>query len=454
MKQVKKARELAAELQELLNKKAGQIFEKYGFDMAEVTSSLKWKPLVLIIGNYSSGKSTFINELLERDVQRTGQAPTDDSFTVLTAPEQSESEGDIPGPTVVADENLPFTSLRRFGESFLSHFLIKKVQSQILQDIAIIDTPGMLDSVTEKDRGYDYLGVVGELAGLSDLIVLMFDPHKAGTIKETYHAIRKTLPAAVGEDRVVYVLNRIDECENVPDLVRAYGTLCWNLSQMTGRKDMPHIFITFSPVGRDITPDLEVWVSEREELKKTIATAPRMRLYHILQEVDVKLREVAVVAEAMENFKSRFKKRLKSIWKTAAAAATGGFLFGDVLMKLILGFPGTTFLESLLNGTFGISALLWPSVWALVAMALTALYVQRFSFPRFVKETVDNIDSLCKIDTAYKGDLWKRVRDNVRSMIEKNARHLLWLPHGRFYRRLNDMVNKDLKKMYEQVRNA
>ncbi len=454
MKQVKKARELAAELQELLRKKAGQVFEKYGFDMGEITSSLKWKPLVLIIGNYSSGKSTFINELLERDVQRTGQAPTDDSFTVLTAPEESESEGDIPGPTVVADDNLPFTSLRRFGESFLSHFLIKKVKSPILQDIAIIDTPGMLDSVTEKDRGYDYLGVVGELAGLSDLIVLMFDPHKAGTIKETYHAIRKTLPAAVGEDRVVYVLNRIDECENVPDLVRAYGTLCWNLSQMTGRKDMPHIFITFSPVGREITPDLEVWVNEREELKKTIATAPRMRLFHILQEVDVKLREVSVVAEAMETFKNNFKKRLKSIWKTAAVAATGGFLFGDILMKLILGFPGTTLLESLLNGTFSISVLLWPSVWALVAMALTALYVQRFSFPRFVKETVDNIDSLCKIDSAYKGDLWNRVKGKVRSMIEKDARHLLWLPHGRFHRRLDDMINKDLKKMYEQVRTA
>ena len=454
MKQVKKARELAAELQELLNKKAGQIFEKYEFDMGEITSSLKWKPLVLIIGNYSSGKSTFINELLEREVQRTGQAPTDDSFTVLTAPEDNESEGEVPGPTVVADDNLPFTSLRRFGESFLSHFMIKKVKSPILQDIAIIDTPGMLDSVTEKDRGYDYLGVIGELASLSDLIVLMFDPHKAGTIKETYHVIRKTLPAAVGEDRVVYVLNRIDECENVPDLVRAYGTLCWNLSQMTGRKDMPHIFITFSPVGREITPDLEVWLHEREELKKTIATAPRMRLFHILQEVDVRLREVAIMAEAFENFKNNFKKRLKSIWKTAFVATIGGFLFGDVLMKLILGFPETTFLEALLNGTVSFSTLLWPALWALAIMALIALYVQRFYFPKFVKETVDNIDSLCKIDTAYKGDLWSRVKDKVKGMIKKNGKQLLWLPHARYHKRLNDMINKDLKKMYEQVRSA
>ena len=35
-------------------------------------------PIVLLLGNHSSGKSSFINYVLGREVQTTGVAPTDD----------------------------------------------------------------------------------------------------------------------------------------------------------------------------------------------------------------------------------------------------------------------------------------------------------------------------------------------------------------------------------------
>ena len=40
-------------------------------------------PFVFLLGNHSSGKSTFVNHVLGRNVQHTGVAPTDDSFTVI-----------------------------------------------------------------------------------------------------------------------------------------------------------------------------------------------------------------------------------------------------------------------------------------------------------------------------------------------------------------------------------
>ena len=40
-------------------------------------------PLVLLLGNHSSGKSSFINHLIGQKVQRTGAAPCDDGFTVI-----------------------------------------------------------------------------------------------------------------------------------------------------------------------------------------------------------------------------------------------------------------------------------------------------------------------------------------------------------------------------------
>jgi predicted GTPase len=157
MKDEKAAKALIKKLDKLLRSRMTPIYKRYGVSMQDVLTPLMWKPLVLVIGNYSSGKSTFINELLDMPVQRTGQAPTDDCFTILTSPDEGEAEEEIPGGTIVNDERLPFAPLMPFGERLFSHLRMKKVKSPILENFAIIDTPGMLDSVTEKDRGYDYL---------------------------------------------------------------------------------------------------------------------------------------------------------------------------------------------------------------------------------------------------------------------------------------------------------
>ncbi len=447
------ADQLKKELEGRVEDRLGPVFQRYGLDIRDLMTPLKWKPLVLVIGNYSSGKSTFINELLGVQAQRTGQAPTDDSFTIITTPEEQEEEGEVPGNTVVSDDRLPFASLRRFGESLIAHLKMKKINVPLLQDLAIVDTPGMLDSVTEKDRGYDYLGVVGDLARMADLIILMFDPHKAGTIKETYQAIRTTLPESAGEDRVLYVLNRIDECENVVDLIRSYGTLCWNLSQMTGRKDMPRIYLTFAPKeGENVPSELRIWMNERNELKNAIGSAPRMRLFHILHEIDRACRELALEVEALSSFRGGFMEKLKDTAKFGMLVCITAFLLGDVFMKLFLGYPDTTFLESLFKGTTSTTNLIWPLVWAMIVIASTTLLVQRFQFPRYVKKTIQNLDSLLTLDTTYKKDLWARIRDRLRLMLEKQAKRQLWVAHSRNLKRLNAFLDQDIRTFYEKIK--
>ena len=78
-------KELQNQLQTKVKRRLAPLFNRYKMDFSELESTMKWKPIVLVIGNYSSGKSTLINELVGQDIQRTGQAPTDDSFTVITS---------------------------------------------------------------------------------------------------------------------------------------------------------------------------------------------------------------------------------------------------------------------------------------------------------------------------------------------------------------------------------
>ena len=50
-------------------------------------------PFVLLLGNHSSGKSSFVNYVLGRTIQTSGVAPTDDSFTII-APGKTDVDQD------------------------------------------------------------------------------------------------------------------------------------------------------------------------------------------------------------------------------------------------------------------------------------------------------------------------------------------------------------------------
>jgi EH domain-containing protein 1 len=452
------AAQLKNELENLLRQKMGEVFNLYNLDLEGLLTPFKWKSLVLIIGNYSSGKSTFINEFLGRTVQRTGQAPTDDSFTILSAPESDGPEHEIPGSTLVNDDLLPFAALRRFGHNLLAHLHLREINSPLLRELAIIDTPGMLDSVTEKDRGYDYLGVVGELAGLADLIILMFDPHKAGTIKETYQAIRSTLPLAAGQDRILFVLNRIDECDNIKDLVRSYGTLCWNLSQMTGRKDMPRIFLTFAPQeageAAQSLQDLDLWMNDRDQIKKAIGSAPRLRLDHILEDVDRCIRELRLQTEALGNYQSGFFSRLRSVIRNGAFVALPAFFLGDLLLRLLIGLPDPIFLEALLAGNLEASHWAWPIGFAMLAFTCSYLYVQHLLYPRYLRQTLADLDRLVTLNSVYEHDLWLRARERVHDLISREGRKHLWIRHRKHYRQTDSFLHKELRRIYQRLQSA
>lgn len=447
-------KKLQQEIQNRVEEKLFPLLEEYLIDPGELAAVLRWKPIVLLLGNYSSGKSTLINELLGENIQLTGQAPTDDSFTVITAPGANEKLGIITGSSLVNDDHLPFSRLKAYGEQLSSHFQMKLLNMPLLENLALIDTPGMLDSVTEKGRGYDFPKVVGEFALLADLIVLMFDPHKAGTIKETYTTIRSTLPETSGEDRIVYVMSRIDECDNLGDLIRSYGTLCWNLSQMTGRKDIPRIFLTFSPTVRRTTKALEAWVDERNHLKEKILAAPENKIGHILHLVDRSLHELKLITEAMAAFAKEGRQQVQKMVKWTAVASMGMFLFMDLFLRLVAGAPDGAFLLTLVTGRVAIGKLVVPFFAALACWLISAIWFTKWQLPHYFKACRNNVDRTVVISTPYQEQIWQRVRGNVIRLISSPGLGIksLYYPHHRNLEKVNRFIRDDLKKYFSRNR--
>ncbi len=443
-------KELQRQLQTKVKKKLESLFARYKMDFGGIDASLKWKPIVLIIGNYSSGKSTFINELVGQDIQRTGQAPTDDSFTIITS-DPGLSGAETPGSTLVNDEKLPFGHFKQFGEKLISHICMKQISSPAIENMAIIDSPGMLDATSENDRGYDYMKVLGEFAKMADLIVLMFDPHKAGTIKESYDAIRTTLPEKSGEHRIIFVMSRIDECDNLSDFTRSYGTLCWNMSQMTGRKDIPHIYLTYSPIVAKPDAVAEDWPQEREQLVDKIKKAPSFRINHILEDIDRQVNELQMVAQAVGEF---LRRANTLFWKFANATlgiAIVLFLFGDIFLSTFFSFPDATLINSLKNGDILLTTLVVPVVLALGTLLIGSFAYNKIAFRRLLKKSLANSAGLVVLDNDYRRNLWRKMEFKVRQNLMGLKVKDLWAGYGRNLTKIDHFLNYDLKMYYEKI---
>jgi hypothetical protein len=401
---------------------------RYGYSEVPLETNIKWRPQVLFIGNYSSGKSTLINELLGAKIQGTGQAPTDDSFTIITYDDDSESEDtsvriteERDGKYLLNNPEYPFENLKKHGERFASHFRLKKVTSPFLKNLAIIDTPGMLDSISERDRGYDYQDVVGSLAQIADLVLILFDPHKAGTVREAHTSLRDILPTRTYEDRVLFVLNRIDECASLTDLLRVYGTLCWNLSQITGRKDIPMIHLTYSPKavadsleGYQHQPDkgyLRYLENQREELKKAILQAPRRRLDHLAAFIETNAERLSHFLEALISYRKKFRSFHAK--NTLNGLLISGLCGGAAAFAIMTGdfFPQTDY--RMLAGAGGAVAILFMIVWRLLIQKL-------FTSP-FHRKLLNDIDSLTPLETQTRQDNWQAIRETVHGYLKKTG---------------------------------
>jgi GTPase SAR1 family protein len=265
------------------------------------------KPMVLLLGQYSVGKTTFIKHLLGRDFpgMRIGPEPTTDRFTIVMYGEEDRT---IPGNALAVDREYPFTSLQRFGTSFLGRLEAAQCSAPILERVTLVDTPGVLSGEKQRaGRLYDFPLVVEWFAARADMILLLFDAHKldiSDEFKATIEALRGN------DDKIRVVLNKADGVTG-QQLMRVYGALMWSLGKVVSTPEVPRVYIgSFAPFGYANREFEVMFRREQSDLLRDLTALPSNAATRKVNEMVKRARLARVHALII----SHLKKKMPSLW--------------------------------------------------------------------------------------------------------------------------------------------
>ena len=191
-------------------------------------TSIPWWPLVSILGTFSAGKSSFINNFLGDKLQLTGNQAVDDKFTVVSY-SNSKDNRTLPGIALNSDPRFPFYQMSDEidkvasgeGRRIDAYLQMKTSHSDKLSGKIFIDSPGF-DADEQRNT---ILRLTDYIVDLSDLVLVFFDARhpEPGAMQDTLdHLVAHTIKRSDSE-KFLYILNQIDTAaqEDNPEAVVA-----------------------------------------------------------------------------------------------------------------------------------------------------------------------------------------------------------------------------------------
>jgi len=193
-------------------------------------TQISWWPVVAVLGTFSAGKSTFLNEYLGLTLQRTGNQAVDDKFTVICYGDDEEPK-QLPGLALDSDPRFPFYQISEQiesdsegeGKRIDSYLQLKTCNAERLRGKIFIDSPGF---DADQQRSSTLL-ITDHIIGLSDLVLVFFDarhPEPGAMMDTLKHLVAETINRP-DSDKFLYILNQIDNTareDNPEEVVAAW----------------------------------------------------------------------------------------------------------------------------------------------------------------------------------------------------------------------------------------
>jgi len=289
-------------------------------------TKISWWPLISVLGTFSAGKSTFINDYLGFELQETGNQAVDDKFTVICYSEQ-EGIRELPGLALDSDPRFPFYQIGEEiekvapgeGSRIEAYLQLKTCNADRLSGKILIDSPGF-DADEQRNST---LRLTDHIMDLSDLVIVLFDARhpEPGAMHDTLqHLVRNTIRRN-DVAKFVFVLNQIDTSahdDNAEDVVAAWQRALANAGLTAGR-----FYAIFSPNAGTEIEDANLrarYEGKRDQDLATIYSRIEevgiQRIYRIIGSLDNLTNEIENVAVP------RLKRAMNS-WKRGVLALDG-----------------------------------------------------------------------------------------------------------------------------------
>lgn len=346
------------------------------------------KITVMLMGNHSAGKSSFINWYVEEHIQRTGVAIETQGFSFVTSGRKRES---LTGNATL--HLYPhFKPLQEFkGVSEYLGTEICTSRQKRFSLVTFVDTPGLVDG--DMKYPFDVDQAVLWLGELCDLILVFFDPMGQALCKRTLNIVEK-LNDKQG-DRLRFYLSKADEAGGESDRQRVMMQIVQELCKRPGLNkcgfDMPTIY-----VPNPNKPSR--CVNQIDDVCRTIEKTINQTVQNTLNSLEKDCNLITeAVTETLQNDRQCSIENRRARFKGCLLGIMGFIVPLLLLVVLVLGSLSKDILVLMLgdSGTEALSLYVAPAVKAfeslsvevqlyscagLVLLSFILLLLARFSF--------------------------------------------------------------------------
>jgi len=305
-------------LNERILKECHNLYTDVEHGLVDIASSLglsllppRKKITIMLIGNHSAGKSSFINWYIEEHVQRTGVAIETQGFSFVTSGRRRES---LTGNATLHlyPHFKPLQAMPGVVDYLSTEISTSKQKKFPL--VTFVDSPGLVDG--DMCYPFDVNESILWLAELCDMVFVFFDPIGQALCKRTLNIVENI--SSKHPERMRFYLSKADEAGHESDRQRVMMQIVQELCKRPGLNktgfDMPTIYVP--------NPNKQVrCVNQIEEVCKDIEKTINQTIQNTLNSLEKDCDTIGdLVDQAITKDNKAKADNMKAILK-------GGFLY-------------------------------------------------------------------------------------------------------------------------------